>query len=200
MKINTFEHSDYFSNRFCDSDLSRQKISNIEFEDCIFESCDFSSAILQNCRFIDCQFIRCNLSLVNLGYSRFNQVAFIESKLVGINWGNVTWPIYTLSSPIKFSHCILNDSTFIGLSLTELVMEHCKAHDVDFRDADLGHATLNHSDFSHARFGNSNLTNVDFTDAVNYDIDLMTTRLTGAKFCRFEAVTLLESLGIELVD
>lgn len=192
--------SEYFSKTFAGLKLAGTEISDIEFEDCRFEDCDFSDATLRNCRFIECQFIRCNLSLVNLGFSRFNDVLFSESKLVGVNWSNVTWPHFALSAPISFEQCILNDSIFIGLSLSELVMEQCKAHYVDFRDANLSDAKFNHSDFSHAIFGQTNLSNADFSDAVNYDIDLLNNQIKGAKFCRFEAVSLLESLGIELVD
>ena len=200
MNKTEFTQAEYFSKKFTDLSLTDAQIDNIEFEDCSFEGCDFSGAMFKNCCFIDCRFLGCNLSLVNLGFSRFNDVAFVESKLIGINWSNATWPSYALSAPIEFKQCILNDSTFIGLSLTDLVMEDCKAHHVDFRDSDLSHALFTHTDFSHARFGKTNLTNADFSDALNYNIDVMNNRIKGAIFCRFEAVSLLESLGIELVD
>lgn len=191
---------EYLSKTFNGLNFSSQEINGIEFEDCTFEDCDFSDVTFRNCKFIECQFSRCNLSLVNLGFSRFNDVLFIESKLVGINWGNVTWPSYTLSAPIGFKQCILTDSIFLGLSLSELVMEQCKAHYVDFRDGDFSDAKFNHSDFSQAMFGSTNLSGADFSDATNYDIDLLENQIKGAKFCRFEAACLLESLGIELVD
>jgi len=192
--------SEYISKTFTGLNLAGEEINGIEFEDCTFNDCDFSDATFRHCKFIECQFNQCNLSLVNLGHSRFNDVIFVQSKLVGVNWTNVTWPSYTLSAPIGFKHCILNDSIFMGLSLSELVMEQCKAHYVDFRDGDFSDAKFNHSDFSHAIFGHTNLSNADFSDAVSYDIDLLANQIKGAKFCRFEATCLLESLGIELVD
>ena len=39
----------------------------------------------------------------------------------------------------------------------------------------------------------------DFTDATNYQIDIFTNKITGAKFSLPDAVNLLESLRIELV-
>jgi len=192
--------SEFYSKTFNGLTLPDTEISDIEFEDCRFEDCDFSNAKFRNCRFIQCQFYRCNLSLVNLGFSRFDDVSFTESKLVGVNWNNATWPNYALSAPMSFSHCILNDSIFIGLSLSELVMVQCKAHYVDFREGNFTDAKFNHTDFSHAIFGSTNLTDADFSDAVSYDIDLLNNQISGAKFCRFEAACLLESLGIVLVD
>jgi len=45
-----------------------------------------------------------------------------------------------------------------------------------------------------------NLTGADFSEAVNYRINVFDNDLKKAEFSRYEAVSLLESLGIELVD
>jgi len=44
------------------------------------------------------------------------------------------------------------------------------------------------------------LTGTDFTEATNYNIDIYFNEIKRAKFSRYEAVRLLNSLGIELVD
>jgi len=200
MTLLDLSQSEYISQSFNGLMMATAQLNDIEFEDCVFNDCDFSDATFRNCKFIECQFNQCNLSLLNLGFSRFNDVQFNESKLVGVNWTNVSWPSYCLSAPISFKQCILNDAIFMGLQLSEMVMEHCKLHYVDFRDANLSDANFNHSDFSHAIFGGTNICRADFSDATNYDIDLVDNQVKGAKFCRFEAACLLESLGIELVD
>src|SRR5690606_24429697 len=101
---------------------------------------------------------------------------------------------------LKFYQCILNDSSFFGLELHEVVMEECKAHDVDFRDAKLNGASLTYTDFSSSLFGRTNLSDADLSEATNYSIDLLANNLTNATFSRYEALSLLESLGIKLVD
>jgi len=101
---------------------------------------------------------------------------------------------------LKFYRCILNDSSFFELTLAELVMEECKAHDVDFRGTNLSQSTLKHSDLHQSLFGKTNLCGADFREALNYNIDIFDNELKGAKFSRFEAVRLLDSLGIDLED
>jgi fluoroquinolone resistance protein len=54
-------------------------------------------------------------------------------------------------------------------------------------------------DFSQSLFMRTNLESVDFTDSYNFNIDVLENRVNKAKFSRFEALNLLNSLGIELV-
>jgi uncharacterized protein YjbI with pentapeptide repeats len=191
---------EYYAKRFVSLDLSNRPLAAKEFEDCEFRSCDFSGATLSKCKFIDCRFVACNLSLVKVTASKFREVTLDECKAVGINWTMASWQKLTTSSPLKFRKCILNDSSFFGLNLDEFVIEDCKARDVDFREANLNRARCCYTDFSNSLFGKTNLAGADFTEAVNYDIDVFSNPIKGAKFSRFEALRLLDSLDIELID
>jgi len=86
------------------------------------------------------------------------------------------------------------------LSLSDLVIEECKAHNVDFREGDFSNGNFTYSDLTGSLFSNTKLLKADFTEAVNYDIDIFNNVLKQAKFTRFEAVNLLSALEIELVD
>jgi uncharacterized protein YjbI with pentapeptide repeats len=171
-----------------------------QFDGCTFRDCDFSEAVFRKCRFIDCQFIQCNLSVAKVPQSRFSDVGFEACKLVGIDWTKAAWSSLSLASPIAFRQCILNDSSFFGLELKELVMADCKAHDTDFRECMLSEADFGYTDLAHSLFNRTNLTRANFAEARNYDIDILVNEIKGAKFCRHEAVRLLDGLGIELVD
>nr|WP_245680758.1 hypothetical protein [Veronia pacifica] len=46
----------------------------------------------------------------------------------------------------------------------------------------------------------TNLQDVDFTDSTAYAIDILENQIKGATFSRYEALNLLNSLDIELVD
>jgi len=190
----------YLSKQFAELKCAGHEINSVEFEECTFEGCDFSEAIFKDCKFIDCQFTNCNLSLVKFDQSRFTDVIFEDSKVIGVDWTKATWPSIALGSPFKFIKCIISDSTFFGLSLKEIVIEECKAHDVDFREADFNEAILTYTDFSNSLFNETNLTQADFTEAVNYQIDIFLNDIKGAKFSRYEALSLLDSLEIELID
>lgn len=195
-----FKKDEYWSEHFKQLELSGREISSKEFEGCTFDSCDFSESTFKACTFTDCEFIGCNLSIVKLKYSTLSNVCFRDSKLVGINWTTVSWSSLLLDAPIKFYNSILNDSSFQGLSLKELVLDECKAHHVDFRDGDFTNASFTRTDLAGGFFNNTNLTGADFSTATNYNINIHQNMLTQAKFNRFEAVRLLESLDIELVD
>lgn len=194
------EQNEYWSKNFKNLDCSGIEIFSKEFDGCTFEKCDFSNSTFNKCNFVDCEFINCNLSIVKMEYSKFSDVCFRDSKLIGINWTKLAWPRLIFCSPIKFYKSILNDSSFYGLSLQDFVLEECKAHNVDFREGDFSNSNFTYSDLSGCFFGNTNLSCADFSEAIGYDIDIYQNTIKKAKFSRFEAVRLLESLEIDLVD
>ncbi|MBV1872858.1 MAG: pentapeptide repeat-containing protein [Gammaproteobacteria bacterium] len=198
--MNLEKKDEYWSEIFNNIDFSGANISEKEFDGCTFNHCNFSDALFNRCNFVDCAFISCNLSLVNLKYSKFTDVSFRESKLIGIDWTKADWPRVIFSAPIKFYKSILNDSSFYALPLQELVLEECKAHDVDFREGDFSNATFTYTDFTGSFFANTNLSSADFTEASDYDIDIFRNDIKHAKFSRFEAIRLLDSLEVELID
>lgn len=195
-----FNDSEYYSQTFSDLSASGSIIEGVEFDGCTFKECDFSAATFKQCKFIECTFSNCNLSNINLGYSKFSDTRFEDSKVIGADWNKATWPTFPMPAAISFHKCILNDSSFSGLDLAELCVEECKVHDVDFREANLHEANFRYSDLSHSLFIKTVLNEADFTEAMNYDINILENRVKDAKFSRFEAVNLLENLGIELVD
>lgn len=194
------DKKEYLSTTFNELDLPGYELTATEFEGCTFNECNFNESIFNNCKFIDCQFIKCNLSILKIMRSKFLNVVFDQCKIVGVDWTTASWSSLALSSPIMFYKCILNDSFFFGVALPEIAIEECKANEVDFRSGNFDHANFSGTDFSRSMFNETNLSYADFTDASNYSIDVNFNRIKGAKFCRDEAINLLESLGIELVD
>jgi uncharacterized protein YjbI with pentapeptide repeats len=193
-------HKEYFSETFTDLKLVGQKINSLVFEECSFNNCDFSDVSFVDCEFIDCSFSKCNLSVVKLGHSRFHDVYFENCKVIGIDWTQADWPNIALFSPVKFFKCIMNHSTFFGLSLNEIVMKECTAHDVDFREGSFCKANFMFTDFANSLFKETNLIEANFAEALNYRIDINYNKIYRARFSRYEAVNLLESLEIELID
>lgn len=191
---------EYISITFNNLNVSGQNISNKEFDGCTFRGCDFSLTELTRCKFIECHFFQCNLSNIKLGFSKFSDISFEACKLIGVDWNQASWPSFSMPASLKFDQCTLNDSSFSGLDLESIHMQECKAHYIDFREANLSEAHLIYTDFSHSLFNKTNLSYANFSDAIAYDIDVFENNIKGTKFSRMEAVNLLESLGIELVD
>jgi len=135
---------DFYGQTFSDENFNGKTISAKEFDGCYFQSCDFNEAIFLNCEFTDCNFIACNLSILNVDNSKFSDVEFVDCKLIGVNWITAYWRGLTLGTPLKFKRCLINSSSFYGLNLTKIVIEQCRAHDVDFREANLSGASFSY--------------------------------------------------------
>ena len=195
-----FDEDDYFEQVFTDLNLASEIIVAKEFDGCTFESCDFSEMTFRQCKFSDCRFLKCNLSVIDIDNSKFTDVLFEDCKIIGVDWTKGVWPGLALGSPIGFKRCAIDASSFYGLSLKGVAIERCRAHDVDFREADFSRSNFSYTDLSNSLFGNTNLSNANFFEAFNYAIDVNQNVIAGAKFSRLEALRLLEGLGIELVD
>ena len=190
---------DCFAEDFTKVDLPGKTIKNAEFEECTFVSCDFSETLFRSCSFIDCRFENCNLSVMKLTDSKMSGCEFISSKMIAIDWTMCDWKSLLLIEPMRFKQCILSDSNFYGLTQDGIEMIECSAKELDFRSGSFKNANFSKSDFKEALFGNTHLENANFTDASNTNMDLKNNFLKGATFNRFEALYLLESMGIVLV-
>ncbi|MBP3963944.1 pentapeptide repeat-containing protein [Paenibacillus lignilyticus] len=191
-----FTESEYFDEQFKDIQFSKEEVVAVHFYDCTFTNCEFSETVFDECKFTGCTFIHCDLNLMKVANSKFSQVYFMQSKLVGVNWTEAEWPRITVPSLLKFEECTLNHSTFIGVALPQSTIMNCSVKDVDFREADLTKANLRGSDFTESVFGETNLSGADLSHASNYQIDPSQNRIRQAKFMLPEALNLLYCMDI----
>jgi uncharacterized protein YjbI with pentapeptide repeats len=194
------DNMDVFAEKFEGIDLHGKKITKAEFDDCTFVSCDFSETFFSSCKFTECCFENCNLSLLKLTNTKMSDLEFVSCKMIGIDWTMADWKSLLNADPLRFLECILNDSNFFGLSLEAMVMRECRAKEVDFRNGTFQNADFSGSDFKGALFGGTHLEYANFTQAQNTSIDLRSNHLKGAIFNRYEALFLLETMGIVLID
>lgn len=196
-----FNQQDVFLDvHFNKLNVAGQEFFDKEFDTCTFSGCNFSDVIFNKCKFYECKFEQCNLSMMNVKECSFFDVIFEECKIIGINWTKAAWPRIKLNSPFKFNKCILNNSSFFGLSLKEIVMCECKAKEVDFRESDCTEANFTYTDFAESLFGKTNLSAADFSEAINYNIDIFNNVIKKAKFTLPDAISLLKYLDIEIRD
>jgi fluoroquinolone resistance protein len=190
----------YFDEKFTDFDVGGETFENLVFENCTFIHGSFADCILKNCQFNNCHFKECNLSLTSIEKSSFSRNIFEASQLIGLNWTLANWSKRSLLKPFDFHRCILNYSIFMGIDLKDVEMIGCLAKEVDFSDSSLIRANCNGTDFTNSRFIHTNLTEADFSSAQNYMIDATLNVLKKTKFSLPEAMSLLHSLDIILVD
>ncbi len=194
------KQKEYFSEDFVSLNLSQREISSFVFDDCTFDACNLSETIFKGCTFKDCRFVNCDLSVAKLKASRFSGVIFEGCKVIGIDWTRAYWPSIVLQPPLKFYKCVMNDSSFFGLKIKNLVITGCQTQSVDFRDGHFQGANFTQTDLSNSLFMQTDLSHSDFTEATHYNIDIRFNEVKKAKFSRFEALSLLELLDISLVD
>lgn len=84
--------------------------------------------------------------------------------------------------------------------MERMTLKQCQAQSVDFRGASFQKADFTQTDFLDSMFNQTDLRGADFTDAINYTIPIELNEIKKAKFSRYEALRLLETLDIELVD
>lgn len=180
--------------------LQGSEVIGVDFYDCVFQDCAFVEVTFKDCKFVDCLFSGCDLSLARVDDSAFTNVRFESSKVIGIDWTRAYWPRIGGLQMLSFADCALNFSTFIQLDLKGIEITDCMARDVDFTEARLIRANLSGTDFSESRFLETDLTEADFTRATNYAVDAGRNRLKRTRFSLPEAISLLRSLDIILVD
>jgi uncharacterized protein YjbI with pentapeptide repeats len=198
-KINTANNV-FHGQNFNGLQFFQKRISHNEFYDCCFTSCDFNEAIFLNCEFNNCTFIACTLNNLAVNNSKFSDVTFTDCKMIGVNWTNAYWRGLMLFAPLTFKRSMINSSSFYGLNLAQIVIEGCRSHDVDFRECNLRAVNFSQSDLQNSLFNNTNLTDANFAEAKNYDINIRNNIVKNASFCRYEAISLLSSLDINLID
>ncbi len=200
MDLLNSEHIEFYDQEFNDLPHTHISLYGKRFDNCRFDTCDFSESTLKECSFIDCTFTKCNLTLINIGNTKFSNTEFIHCKMRGIDWTKAYWRDLSLDLPFSFKECLISSSNFYGLNIAKVKIVSCKAHDTDFREADLNCVDFSNTDLTNSLFNNTNLTGANFYGATNYTINITQNTIQGAYFCRHEAVSLLESLGIELQD
>lgn len=189
---------DYFEQLFENLDCSLKTIQNKLFEKCKFTKCKFDEVNFIGCSFVDCEFIECSMNTIVPTNTTFLGVVFDNSKMMGIQWPKAKWPRIKLVSPINFYACDISYSNFFGLSLSEINIQGCKVHDADFREADLSHGNLTNSDFFQSLFIHTKLFDTDFSEALNYSIDLKLNDVKRAIFSFPEVINLLVHFDIKI--
>jgi uncharacterized protein YjbI with pentapeptide repeats len=163
------------------------------FERCTFRSVNLQGADLARCRFVACQFASCNLSVARVDGALLQDVAFVESKLAGLDWTTAR-----RVSVVSFEQCVLDRCAFLAMDLRKTVMRGCRAHEAVFAEADLSGADLRDADLTGAHFARTKLTKADLRGARGYAIDPRENDVAGLRVSMPDAVALLAALGVDV--
>lgn len=183
----------YYSDKiFSKPDFLTEPFPVGEYENCQFNHCDFSNQNFANCRFIDCIFSNCNLALVNLQHTALQNVAFIDSKLSGIQFD--TCNPFALS--FSFKKCIIHHATFFQLKMSKTIFSHSDLTGSDFTEADLTGSIFEKCNLAQVIFERTILDKANLTTAYQFLIDPSANQLNKTKFSLDGLPGLLSHLNI----
>lgn len=165
------------------------------FETCSFINCHFSESILRNAKFCSCSFISSNLSMPKLDGCRFQDVQFVDCKIVGVDFFKCEKSFFSPS----FKNCLLQYCNFSDLNMKNISFTGSKLHESHFSHTILNGADFTEVDLLRTVFHNCDLSHANFSSAKNYDIDPRVNKMKKAKFSLPEAVGLLRGFEIIIV-
>jgi uncharacterized protein YjbI with pentapeptide repeats len=171
-----------------------KKVTNREYEDCIFKNCDFSNSNFSNNTFMDCEFIDCNLSMTLLGNTSLKTVHFKNCKLLGIQFHLCTDFLFCVS----FEDCTLDYSSFANKIMPKTKFNTCAMKEVSFIGANLTNSTFENCNLDNSIFNDTQLAGADFRTAYNYKIDPEFNPMRKAKFSTQGIVGLLDKYDIKI--
>jgi|SRR6185437_3790956 len=172
-------------------DYREKEAPGREFNECKFHKCNLYGTNFEGAVFHDCIFDGCDLSLLKIKNASFVNVHITNSKAIGIIWYQAT-NLFSL----KFTHSILDFSSFYSKNLKKTVFTNCRAHEVDFTLCNLIEADFMETDLLNAVFRDCDLSKANFVDARNYNISLQINTAKQARFNLPDALSLLDSFGI----
>ncbi len=175
-------------------DYTTSMLPRGEYENCIFKNCNFYNIDLSNYKFIECKFDGCDLSLVKVRNTTLNDISFLNSKLLGIQFQECNSFLFSVS----FANCVLKMSVFYKLKLKKYKFNNCNLQEADFTDADLSNSIFDNCDLQRTVFYNTNLEKADFTTSFNYSFDPERNRIKKARFSRLGVTGLLDKYNIEI--
>jgi fluoroquinolone resistance protein len=173
-------------------DYTRQRLPRGEYDQCTFINCDFSGGYLDNTHFLECRFEDCNLSNANLKNTMFREVHFWRTKLMGLRFEDCS--SFLLS--FNFSDCILDLSSFFGMSLKNTQFTACRMAGTEFTETNLQNGGFGQCNLENAHFNGCDLRGADFVTAYNYSIDPEKNQLRNARFSREGVAGLLRKYDI----
>lgn len=175
-------------------DYTTNPLPKGDYEQCQFVNCNLNAVDLNDFNFIQCEFIDCDLSLTQINGTSFQDVIFMDCKMIGFTLETCN----KFGLKVKFSNCILNDSSFYELQLPKIHFKNCALENVDFAYADLSQAYFENCNLKGAIFDQTNLEKANFITAENFSINPNQNKIKSAKFSKENCLGLLHTFQIKI--
>lgn len=174
------------------------RLSGMEFNDCVFKDCRWVGVRVENCTFTDCTFEHCSMSGVVFAFTRMRDSWLRGSSFRSMAWGGLQGRS-ALGMPFTSAqNCAFQYNDFSGMALAGFDFSTCNFMECSFDECSLKNAVFNGVPLARSRFTRCDLTGADFRSASGYGIDPADNKLRGARFSFPDVVALLDGTGIQI--
>lgn len=176
---------------FVDRDFA--SLPKIELYKCRFDNCRFADASFSRVVFESCEFVGCDLSHVSWGNSSLRGVRFVDTKLLGVNFGKAN------DNPdVVFERCFLRYAVFDGVALRGVRFVDCQLVEASFVETDLQDADFSGSTLTHAMFRRCALAGADLSTTSGLSLDPAQNQAKDAFISVDAAVEIARAVGVRV--
>ena len=182
--------------KFENLSLTEEIFDGYEFIDCTFTNCTFEGCKLMHSFFSECTFEQCRISNLKSEYSQIKFTKFIGCVIIGMNW-SLLLPAGRFCEPIQeFHNCKLKYNNFSEMSFPKFSFVDNEITGSLFAECILTDSAFQKCELKDTEFFKCDIRKADFRNATGFKIDIMSTKVKGAKFSHSELANLLYGLGI----
>ena len=193
-----FEHC-----RFINCEFNSCKAIRVEFLDCLFfEKADEISTTFRFADLKHCRFFNCDLTLADMSRTTLHGTAFEQCQLSGANFTQAT-NTQLIGRTAELCEMTMTDCNMAYANLTG-----ARFPETDFSTSRMSHVTLDQADLTGALLRDCELHNaeaanviikgVDLTGASLSGLDVREVDVTDVTITPGQAITLLETLGMNI--
>ena len=171
-------------------DLREETFELIEdeafYENCLFKNC---TCHFHQLELLDVEFIKCNLSNTEMIGGILHRCAFLDSKIVGVNFAESSILDTT------FKDCQANYSSFSYASLKRVSFTDMPLIESDFFNIKWLHLTFNACDLTGVNLMQTNLKGLNLSTSSFEKINLSIELLRGCKINPEQSIVIAGALG-----
>ncbi|MCU6734589.1 pentapeptide repeat-containing protein [Diplocloster agilis] len=193
------EEKYYESQNFENLKYREETFRKYRFVDCSFTNCTFEECVLVQSSFSGCTFCKCTItSLRASDHSQIQNVEFTDCNLIGVHWDELL-PAGKFAEPIKkLQTCRLKYNTFAEMDMRKFDFSGQDIMDSMFAKCRLMECNFKGCNLERTEFFQCNIQKADFRQASGYQVDVLTNKMSGARFSFPEVMSLLSGLHISI--
>ena len=178
--------------------LAGDEVSDAVFLECEFIDCVFSGVTLRGSLLRDCRFTHCRIDTPKGRETGVQHCEFSDCFLSAVVWHEFTTGNRYASVLRGIKDSTLRYNTFSQMAFPKCDFSGLRIVESIFAECDLSRASFRGTDLDRTEFFRCDLTQADFRDAVGYKVDVLSSKVKGARFSLPEAVSLLGGLGVKI--